>query len=230
MSDGIADKLKVTSSNASVATATIEGSTLKVTGVASGSAVIEVEAEGITVDDKPLKARLNVAVKAQAQGARFEGHTGVFLIDVGYPLDEEVRAATKNIKAYDDDGTLIPAENISITGTELIDVTAAEGTRFQLEISATKKDGTKLTAVITIEIFGQSVEERVVIFGPSKLTYYIGSDQQGFDLQKEFSARNLNTKEDVPVSVEYLLDKDITLQTQVDTMLLFLLLTKCKCH
>jgi multiple sugar transport system substrate-binding protein len=213
MSDGIADKLKVTSSNASVATATIEGSTLKVTGVASGSAVIEVEAEGITVDDKPLKARLNVAVKAQAQGARFEGHTGVFLIDVGYPLDEEVRAATKNIKAYDDDGTLIPAENISITGTELIDVTAAEGTRFQLEISATKKDGTKLTAVITIEIFGQSVEERVVIFGPSKLTYYIGSDQQGFDLQKEFSARNLNTKEDVPVSVEYLLDKDITLQT-----------------
>ena len=52
MSDGIADKLKVTSSNASVATATIEGSTLKVTGVASGSAVIEVEAEGITVDDK----------------------------------------------------------------------------------------------------------------------------------------------------------------------------------
>ncbi|NLG30965.1 MAG: extracellular solute-binding protein [Acholeplasmataceae bacterium] len=205
--------LKATSSNPAVATVVISGSTLKVTGVASGSSVIEVVAEGIEVDGKPLKARLNVSVKAQAQGARFEGHTGVFLVDVGYPLEDEIAEATKNIKAYDDDGTLIPAENIKITGIETIDVTAAEGTRFQLEISATKKDGTKLTAVITVEIFGQSVEERVVIFGPSKLTYYIGSEQQGFDLQKEFSARNLNTKQDVPVNVEYLMGKEITLST-----------------
>ena len=29
---------------------------------------------------------------------RFEGHTGVFLVDVGYPLEDEIAEATKILK------------------------------------------------------------------------------------------------------------------------------------
>ena len=207
VSDDMVDKLQVSSSNSDVVTASITGKTLKVVGVSAGSAVVTV-----TVEGTEESARLNVSVKAVESGAKFTGHTQVFFIDVGNPLETEIKEATQGIKAFDDDGSEIATE-ITISGIETIDVSAAVGTRYQLEISVEKADGTLLTAIITVEIFGESVDERVVIFGPNRLTYYIGSDQNGFAMEKEFSATNLNTKEAVDIEVEYTLGKDITLQT-----------------
>lgn len=222
VSDDILSKLKVTSSNAQVVTVTLSGKTLKLEAVGKGSAVINVTAEGVEVNGNTLAARVNVTVNEKSGGnedpvdqSKFTGHTGTFLIDVSHDLQTEINDALQGIKAYDVDGSEIPFSQIRITGIELIDTSAPAGTQYQLEISITKSDGTKLTSIVTVELFGQAAEsdERVVIFGPGKITYYIGSDQQGFDLQKEFSARNLATKEDIPVTVEYQMDKSIVLNT-----------------
>ena len=143
VSDDMVDKLQVSSSNSDVVTVSITGKTLKVVGVSAGSAVVTV-----TVEGTEESARLNVSVKAVESGAKFTGHTQVFFIDVGNPLETEIKEATQGIKAFDDDGSEIATE-ITISGIETIDVSAAVGTRYQLEISVEKADGTLLTAIIS---------------------------------------------------------------------------------
>lgn len=202
---GDAAKLKATSSDPSIVTATIEGTNLKIVAVEEGAAVITV-----SVDGKEDSVRLNVSVKAPTTGARFEGHTQLFYIDIGQDLELGINEAIKNIKAYDDDGSEIEG-TITVSGIELVDISAGVGTQFQLEISILKSSGTALTGVITIELIGEAVEERVVIYGPTKLTYYIGS--VGFDFENEFSAMNITTKENLEVTAEFTLGKELTLST-----------------
>lgn len=198
-------KLEVSSSNQAVATATISGDKVSIKGVAAGNAVISIK-----VKDTKLESKINVTVKATATGARFEGHTGIFYIDASGNLETEVRDALADIKAYDDDNSLITSELI-IEGIEQIDVSAGSGTQFELQIKVMKANGEAMTAVITVEVIGEATNDRIVIFGPSKLVYYIGS--VNFDLAKEFSAINLGTKENVPISLDYIVGEQTTLGT-----------------
>ncbi len=212
ISDELLSKVKVTSSNTSIATVTLSGKTITVTGVAKGSAAVVV-----TVEGTDQRVQINVTVnEASADDpdpeskAKFENHTGIFFVDIAYDVETELRDAISGIKAYDDDGSEIKTP-ITILGIETIDVNQGAGAKFQLQISVQKADGTALTALITVELLGVMEEDKIVIFGPAALTYYRGS--VGFELEKEYSAVNIKTGESVPVFAEYLLGKELTLNT-----------------
>lgn len=197
--------LEVQSSNTAVATVKIEGSKLSITAVSVGSAVATLK-----IKDTDKQVRVNISVRASETGARFEGHTNVFYIDVSQPLETEVQEALSVIKAYDADGTEIVGD-LMIEGIDQIDVTAGAGTQFKLQISVLKKDGSSLVAVVTVQLIGEAVAERVVIYGPAKLTYFVGSTN--FDFEKEFSALNITTKEVVPITAQFQLPRDLVFST-----------------
>ena len=194
--------LQISSSNNEVATAKIDGNKIVVTGISEGSAVIT-----LRIKDTDISARLNVAIKAASVGAHFKKHTGTFYVDLGGDLETNVKEALRLIEAYDDDGSLIP--DIQINGIENIDISAGEGTQVQLEIVAIKADKTELKAYVTIQLVGEAVVETLVIYGPEKLTYYIGS--VNFDFQSEFTALNVTTKNEVPVVADFLMGEELTL-------------------
>ena len=212
ISDELLPKVKVSSSSTAIATVTISGKTITVTGVAKGSAAI-----AVTVEGTEQKLQINVTVNEADAGdpgneskAKFANHTGTFFVDIAYGLETEIQEAISGIKAYDDDGTEITTP-ITVIGIETIDVNQGAGARFQLQISVQKANGTALTALITVELLGVLDEDKIVIFGPSTLAYYRGS--VGFELEKEFTAVNIKTGEPVPVIAEYLLGKELTLNT-----------------
>ena len=201
--DDQVDKLEVSSNNEGVATVSLTGNKVKVTAVATGKAVITVK-----LKDTNKSTKVEVTVTGAATGARFTGADEVLIIDVSQELEVALQDAIAGVKAFDKDGSDI-TNKITFEGAELIDVTADVGTQFQIKLVVTLSDGTKLEKVVTVEIFGEVVQERIVIFGPDKLTYYIGS--VGFDFKKEFSAQNLTTHEDVEVKTEFMLDEELTL-------------------
>lgn len=196
--------LQISSSNNEVVTAKIEGNKIVVTGVSAGSAVIT-----IRIKDTDISARLNVSIQAASVGAHFKKHTGIFYVDISGDLETNVKEALRLIEAYDDDESVIA--NIQINGIENIDISSGAGTQAQLEIVAIKADETELKAVVTIELIGEAVIETLVIYGPEKLTYYIGS--VNYDFSSEFTALNLTTKNEVPVVADFLIGEELTFST-----------------
>lgn len=206
----LVEKLEVTSSKPNVATVKLESDKVTLTAKEAGTTVITLSAK-----DSDLSARLNVTVKQSESGAHFKNLDRVFFVDLEGDLEVSIRDAIRNVEAYDDDGSKIDGQ-IEIEGIEFVEVSQGAGATFELRLSIMKKDGEYLSVTITIELIGEVLEDQIVIFGPEKLTYYIGS--QGFDLAKEFTAINIGSleKENVEVVIDFSLPEEITLSTPGD--------------